>query len=81
MLTFKVDTPHWPLPEANQPDRLQKAIWEGFRIEVPCSRHAGQRLLRVSCHLYNTQQHIEKLYDALRYLLIDSHGLDFSEET
>lgn len=70
MLSLKLDTALWKLPVRNQIDPLQQALWDRYRIEVPCPRHAGQRLLRVSCHLYNSESDIDRLYEALSELLI-----------
>lgn len=48
---------------------LQIALWERFGIEVPIIDFAGQRFIRVSCHLYNDRQQIDFLCDALTKLL------------
>lgn len=69
MLAFEVDAPEWPLPQKNQTDLIQTSLWGDYRIEVPLTRHAGRRLLRVSCHLYNTLEQIDYLSDALNLIL------------
>jgi len=48
---------------------LQKVLWEKYGIEVPIIEFGGTRFIRVSCHLYNTQQEIDRLVDAMRDLL------------
>jgi isopenicillin-N epimerase len=57
-----------PLPPGEaQP--LQDALWQRFGIEVPIFAWGEQRLVRVSCHAYNTAQEVERLVDALRTVL------------
>jgi isopenicillin-N epimerase len=77
------DSPEWygsmitvPLPaggpQRSQPnaiDPLQQALWERFRIEVPVVDWHGRRHLRVSCHLYNTPDDLQRLIAALKTLL------------
>ncbi len=61
-----------PLPQGDGPpnqgirDQLQTPLWEKFGIEVPIIHWHGERLIRVSCHLYNTREHIDRLCAALR---------------
>ena len=47
-------------------DPLQERFWHRHKIEVPIVHFRGERLLRVSCYLYNTRQHIDRLCDVLR---------------
>ncbi|HUG93157.1 MAG TPA: aminotransferase class V-fold PLP-dependent enzyme [Planctomycetaceae bacterium] len=51
-----------------QPDPLQAALWQRFRVEAPVMRWQGRRLLRVSCHLYNGPSDIDRLVAALAEL-------------
>ncbi len=61
-----------PLPQGDAApnqgirDQLQTPLWEKFGIEVPIIHWRGERLIRVSCHLYNTREHIDRLVNALR---------------
>ena len=47
-------------------DPLQVRLWQEFQVEVPVMHWGGRRLLRVSCHLYNTGEQIDRLVEALR---------------
>jgi isopenicillin-N epimerase len=69
------DDPAWygtmaaiPLPDGDAA-ALQQALWRRFRIEVPIFDWNGRRLVRVSCHAYNTRGDVERLSAALRDLL------------
>jgi isopenicillin-N epimerase len=50
---------------------LQHTIWRQFGIEVPIVDFRGHRYVRVSCHLYNDTQQIDRLAAALRQLLAE----------
>ena len=54
-----------PLPPG-EARPLQQALWQRCQIEIPVIDWHGGRHVRVSCHLYNTMQHIDRLVDALR---------------
>jgi isopenicillin-N epimerase len=57
-----------PLPDGDA-KTLQDALWQRFGIEVPIVPFANRRWIRVSCHLYNTPEHIDQLIAALKLLL------------
>lgn len=48
---------------------LQHALWRDFGIEVPIVEFRGRRFIRVSCHLYNDTQQIDRLVEGLGRLL------------
>lgn len=48
---------------------LQQALWERHQIEVPIVNWQGRRFVRVSCHLYNDRDDIDRLANALRQLM------------
>lgn len=56
-------------PPQGQRDPLQDHLWDKHRIEVPITWWHGQRLLRVSCHLYNDTKDIDILVKALQAAL------------
>jgi isopenicillin-N epimerase len=52
---------------------LQHTIWRELGIEVPVVEFRGVRYLRVSCHLYNTPEQIDRLVGGLGRLLVAGH--------
>jgi len=59
---------HFPLPGGAY-ETLQRSLWEQFGIEVPVVHWKEQWFIRVSCHLYNEPEHIDRLVAALEKLL------------
>lgn len=57
-----------PLPAGDRAG-LQNALWHRFAIEVPVVEWKGRRLLRVSAHLYNTPDDVDRLAQALPAVL------------
>ncbi|MGE5192248.1 MAG: aminotransferase class V-fold PLP-dependent enzyme [Deltaproteobacteria bacterium] len=53
---------------------LQAALWERFQIEAPVVNWSGRRHIRVSCHLYNDVQDLDRLAAALEALLVAREG-------
>ncbi|MDB5384614.1 MAG: Isopenicillin-N epimerase, partial [Planctomycetaceae bacterium] len=51
-------------PEQGHRDPLHDKLWSEYQIEIPITWWRGKRLLRVSCHLYNTTDDIDRLVDA-----------------
>jgi isopenicillin-N epimerase len=56
-------------PKSGERDPLQDALWEQHQIEVPILHRRGRRFVRVSCHLYNSPEDIDRLVDAFRELM------------
>ena len=54
-------------PQKRHP--LQDALWDRYRIEIPITCWQGRRHVRVSGHLYNTADEVERLATALAELL------------
>jgi isopenicillin-N epimerase len=48
---------------------LQHTIWRELGIEVPVVEFGGRRYIRVSCHLYNNTEQIDRLVRGLAKLL------------
>ncbi len=65
MVSLPLPTHGLSAPAQGQRDPLQDWLWSTYRIECPITWWHGQRLLRVSCHLYNDAEDIERLVKAL----------------
>ena len=50
---------------SGHPDPLQVELRNNYGIEVPVGSWNGRRFLRVSAHLYNSTDHIDRLIEAL----------------
>ena len=57
-----------PLPK-NIPSNLKKRLWEEYQIEIPVFEWNGQKFVRVSIQVYNTQKDVDLLMSALRSLI------------
>jgi isopenicillin-N epimerase len=56
-------------PDQGHRDPLHNKLWSEYQIEIPITWWRGKRLLRVSCHLYNTLDDIDRLVKALKHEL------------
>jgi selenocysteine lyase/cysteine desulfurase len=45
---------------------LHERLWDNHKIEIPGIEWRGGQYLRLSCQLYTTKEHIDKLVAALR---------------
>lgn len=68
MLTVPLRRSEPQRAKPNAFDPLQQQLWERHRIEVPVMDWNNRRHLRVSCHLYNTRDDIDRLLAALQGL-------------
>ena len=50
-------------------DPWQQELSQTYQIEAPVMHADGLRLLRVSCHLYTTQEHLDRLVTAMTAIL------------
>lgn len=65
MISLPLPTQGLTAPGHGHRDPLQDYLWDEHRIEVPITWWHGQRLVRVSCHLYTTTDDIERLSKGL----------------
>lgn len=50
----------------NEPEALHQLLYEKYKIQVPVMQHEGNCYLRYSIQGFNTQDDLDKLYDALK---------------
>lgn len=51
--------------KTNEPEKLQRELFEKYKIEIPVMRHENHVFIRYSIQAYNTQQDLDLLYKAL----------------
>ena len=56
---------NWKPGYHGHPDPLQVELRNNYGIEVPVGSWNGHRFLRVSAHLYNSTNHVDRLIEAL----------------
>lgn len=57
------------LPDGTDRSRLQRQLWDQFRLEVGVVEQGDQAMIRVSTHFFNTEANIDQLADALEDVL------------
>jgi isopenicillin-N epimerase len=69
------DSPDWwaqmctiPLPPLEEVD-LSERLWTDYKIEIPGGKWDGHSRIRVSIQAYNSQEHVDRLVDALTTIL------------
>ena len=65
MIAVPLPRSDYKKPKPNSMHPIQEALRDKHRIEVPVMEYGGQFFLRVSCHLYNTVDDIDRLLAAL----------------
>ena len=55
--------------KTNEPEKLQRHLFEKYRIEVPIMRHENYTFLRFSIQAFNSQYDLDKLYNALTEII------------
>jgi isopenicillin-N epimerase len=58
-----------------EPEKLQRHLFEHYRIEVPVMRQDVRVFLRFSVQGYNTQEDLDRLYEAVREIKGNGTGL------
>jgi isopenicillin-N epimerase len=66
MVTLSMPKPKgWEPATHGNIDPLQRTLRDDYQIETPVFGWNGHRCLRVSCHLYNSEDDVNRLFDAL----------------
>ncbi len=74
-----IASPEWfaqmvavPLPPSTDTSALKVRLYDDYRIEIPVHRWQDIPLIRVSIQGYNTPTDVERLYAALRDILVNN---------
>ncbi len=59
----------------SEPEKLQRLLFEKYRIEVPVMRQGDNIFLRYSVQAFNTQADLDKLFNALREIIAQTNLL------
>ncbi len=52
-----------------QPEKLKVHLYENYKIEIPVMPHEGKVYLRYSINAFNSQQDLDKLYNAVKEIM------------
>ncbi len=55
--------------KTSAPEKLQRLLFEKYKIEIPVSRQDDKIFLRYSINAFNEQSDLDKLYDALNKII------------
>ena len=55
--------------KTNEPERLQRLLYEKYKIEIPVMRQDDKIFLRYSINAFNEQQDLDTLYNALTEIM------------
>ncbi len=61
MFSIPISTP--------EPEKLQRHLFEKYKIEIPVMRHADKVYLRYSINAFNSQDDLDRLYKALQEII------------
>lgn len=70
MFSIPINTP--------EPEKLQRHLFEHYKVEIPAMRHDGKVFLRYSINAYNTQNDLDRLYDAVNEIISKTNLLQTS---
>ncbi len=54
----------------NEPEKLQRHLFENYKIEIPVMRHNNNIFIRYSINVFNSQKDLDKLYTALSEIIV-----------
>jgi len=61
--------------KTNEPEKLQRHLFEKYKIEIPVARQENNFLLRYSVQGFNSQEDLDKLYDSLKEIIASTNLL------
>jgi isopenicillin-N epimerase len=57
--------------QTNEPEKLQRHLFEKYKIEIPVTRLDEKIFIRYSINAFNSQSDLDKLYHALKETMSD----------
>jgi isopenicillin-N epimerase len=58
--------------KTDQPEKMQRHLFEKYKIEVPVMRHGEHTYLRYSIQAFNTQEELDYLYNSLKEIIAET---------
>jgi isopenicillin-N epimerase len=58
--------------KTNEPEKLQRHLFEKYKIEIPVMRHGDKVYLRYSINAFNSQNDLDILYNAMKEIMATS---------
>jgi len=52
--------------KTGQPEKLQRLLFEEYKVEIPVMRHGDKVFIRYSLNAFNTQKDLDTLFDAIK---------------
>jgi len=59
--------------KTTEPEKLQRLLYEKYKIEIPVMRQDNLVFIRYSIQVFNTQQHLDNLYNALTKIIAETN--------
>jgi isopenicillin-N epimerase len=52
--------------KTTEPEKLYRHFFDNYKIEIPVMRHDDKVYLRYSINAFNSQQDLDRLFDAIK---------------
>jgi isopenicillin-N epimerase len=59
--------------KTNEPEKLQRLLFESYNIEIPLMRHEEHVFIRYSINAFNSQEDLDQLYKALQEIIASTN--------
>ena len=58
--------------KTNDPEKLQRYLFENYKIEIPVMRQGDKVFIRYSIQVFNSQEDLDKLANALEEIIANT---------
>jgi isopenicillin-N epimerase len=58
--------------KTNNPEKLQRYLFEKYKIDIPLMRQENSTYIRYSIQAYNSQEDLDNLYNALTEIISET---------